>query len=65
MFLSPKGSLYQLLDPGPETPPEKRNWTLPRVYRTMRGWLFPYVRSRVTAGDFHPITSYGARSFED
>ena len=24
----------------------------------MRGWLIPYVRSRVLPGDFHPITSY-------
>ena len=24
----------------------------------MRGWLFPYIRSRVLPGDFHPITSY-------
>jgi MoaA/NifB/PqqE/SkfB family radical SAM enzyme len=24
----------------------------------MRGWLAPYVRSRVLPGDFHPITSY-------
>jgi sulfatase maturation enzyme AslB (radical SAM superfamily) len=28
------------------------------IYRAMRGWLFPYVRSRVLPGDFHPITSY-------
>ena len=24
----------------------------------MRGWLFPYVRSRVLPGDFHPIIAY-------
>ena len=24
----------------------------------MRGWLFPYVRSRVLSGEFHPITAY-------
>jgi hypothetical protein len=24
----------------------------------MRGWLFPYIRSRVLPGDFHPITAY-------
>jgi len=23
-----------------------------------RGWLFPYVRSRVLPGEFHPITAY-------
>ena len=26
--------------------------------RKMRGWLGPYVRSRVMPGDFHPITAY-------
>jgi len=24
----------------------------------MRGWLFPYIRSRVTSGDFHPLIAY-------
>lgn len=48
----------RLADQGPEVPPEKRNWTAPEIYHKMRGWLFPYVRSRVLPGDFHPITSY-------
>lgn len=48
----------KLLDPGPEAPPEKRDWSLPLVYRAMRGWLFPYIRSRALPGDFHPITAY-------
>lgn len=48
----------KLQDPGPEIPPKHRNWTMPQVYRKMRGWLFPYVRSRVLPGDFHPITAY-------
>lgn len=48
----------RLNDPGPEVPPEKRNWTLPQVYRSMQGWLFPYIRSRLLPGDFHPITAY-------
>jgi MoaA/NifB/PqqE/SkfB family radical SAM enzyme len=26
--------------------------------RSVRGWLGPYVRSRVFSGDFHPITAY-------
>ncbi len=47
-----------LLDPGPETFPEKRHWTREQLVRKMRGWLGPYVRSRVMPGDFHPITSY-------
>jgi sulfatase maturation enzyme AslB (radical SAM superfamily) len=48
----------KLHDPGPERPPEKRDWTWPLAYRAMRGWLFPYIRSRVLPGDFHPITAY-------
>lgn len=24
----------------------------------MCGWLFPYIRSRVLPGDFHPVTAY-------
>ncbi|HEV2117274.1 MAG TPA: radical SAM/SPASM domain-containing protein [Terriglobales bacterium] len=43
---------------GPETPPEKREWSREHIYRKMRGWLFPYMRSRVLPGEFHPITSY-------
>jgi len=49
----------ELLDiPDPEEIPEKRKWTAPLVYRCMRGWLFPYMRSRFLPGDFHPIVSY-------
>ena len=49
----------KLSDPGPDQPPEgNRKWGLHPIYRAMRGWLFPYVRSRVLPGDFHPITSY-------
>jgi pyruvate-formate lyase-activating enzyme len=48
----------KLADPGPETVLQKRNWTLQQVYGKMRGWLFPYIRSRVLPGDFHPITAY-------
>ena len=36
----------------------RRKWTAPLVLRAMRGWLFPYVRSRVLPGDFHPIIAY-------
>jgi MoaA/NifB/PqqE/SkfB family radical SAM enzyme len=28
------------------------------VSRAMRGWLYPYVRSRVAPGNFHPIIAY-------
>jgi MoaA/NifB/PqqE/SkfB family radical SAM enzyme len=48
----------KLKDPGPEGVPEKRIWSREHIYRTMRGWLFPYIRSRVLPGDFHPITAY-------
>jgi hypothetical protein len=26
--------------------------------RALRGWLYPYIRSRVALGDFHPIMAY-------
>ena len=48
----------KLFDPGPQSPPEKRDWTMSVVYRAMRGWLFPYIRSRVLPGDFHPMVAY-------
>jgi MoaA/NifB/PqqE/SkfB family radical SAM enzyme len=38
--------------------PDKRTWPSHYIYRAMRGWLFPYVRSRVAPGDFHPIIAY-------
>jgi MoaA/NifB/PqqE/SkfB family radical SAM enzyme len=47
-----------LEDPGPDQPPEKRQWSSQDIYRKMRGWLFPYIRSRVLPGEFHPITAY-------
>lgn len=45
-------------DTAEHKPPEHRHWTAKEIYRAMRGWLFPYVRSRVLPGDFHPIISY-------
>ena len=48
----------RLNDPGPEVPPVKRGATRGRIWRTSRGWLFPYIRSRVLPGPFHPITAY-------
>jgi MoaA/NifB/PqqE/SkfB family radical SAM enzyme len=49
----------KLNDPGPERAPEgNRKWGMKPIYRAMRGWLTPYIRSRVLPGDFHPITSY-------
>ena len=48
----------KLMDPGPAVPPERRKWTAGQVVRAMRGWLVPYLRSRVLPGEFHPITAY-------
>ncbi|MGH9359836.1 MAG: radical SAM protein, partial [Terriglobia bacterium] len=42
----------------PGESPYERRWTAPLVYRAMRGWLFPYIKSRVLPGDFHPIIAY-------
>ena len=47
-----------LADPGPGTVLEKRHWTREQIARKVRGWLTPYIRSRVMPGDFHPITAY-------
>ena len=44
--------------PDPNVFPDKRAWTTPLIYRAMRGWLFPYIRSRTLPGDFHPIIAY-------
>jgi len=48
----------KMADPGPAIPPERRKWTTGQVARAMRGWLLPYLRSRVLPGEFHPITAY-------
>jgi MoaA/NifB/PqqE/SkfB family radical SAM enzyme len=42
----------------PHVPPKNRHWTVPQIYHYMRGWLFPYVKSRILPGDFHPIIAY-------
>ena len=47
----------KLNDPGPDQPQDRRAG-LRRIMRSSRGWLVPYVRSRVLPGDFHPITAY-------
>jgi len=36
----------------------RRRWTAPLVLRAMNGWLFPYMKSRVLPGQFHPIIAY-------
>jgi MoaA/NifB/PqqE/SkfB family radical SAM enzyme len=42
----------------PHVPPAHRHWSAPLVYRAMRGWLFPYLKSRLLRGEFHPIICY-------
>ena len=42
----------------PWSPPDQRKWSAGQIYHAMRGWLFPYIRSRVTSGDFHPLIAY-------
>jgi MoaA/NifB/PqqE/SkfB family radical SAM enzyme len=35
-----------------------RHWTPMQIYHAMRGWAFPYVKSRLLTGDFHPVVRY-------
>lgn len=35
-----------------------RHWSSGQIYHAMRGWAFPYVKSRVLPGDLHPIVAY-------
>jgi MoaA/NifB/PqqE/SkfB family radical SAM enzyme len=44
--------------PDPDVFPDKRSWGAPYVYRAVRGWMFPYLRSRFYPGSFHPIIAY-------
>ena len=36
----------------------KRKWSSMHIYRAMRGWAFPFIRSRLLPGEFHPIIAY-------
>lgn len=36
----------------------KRHWTAPQIHRSMRSWMYPYFKSRLLPGDFHPIIAY-------
>ena len=42
----------------PHVPPARRHWSAPLVFRAMRGWLFPFIESRVLPGEFHPVICY-------
>jgi MoaA/NifB/PqqE/SkfB family radical SAM enzyme len=37
---------------------QERHYTAAQVRRKARGWLMPYLKSRVLPGDFHPIVCY-------
>ena len=36
----------------------KRQWPVSRIIKNMRGWMVPYLKSRVMPGDFQPIIAY-------
>jgi MoaA/NifB/PqqE/SkfB family radical SAM enzyme len=36
----------------------QRYWPTARILKTMRGWMFPYFKSRIMPGDFQPIIAY-------
>ncbi len=36
----------------------KRHWPASKVMKTMRGWMFPYFKSRILPGEFQPIIAY-------
>jgi MoaA/NifB/PqqE/SkfB family radical SAM enzyme len=38
--------------------PYRSRVTTPMILRALRGWLYPYVKSRVLPGEFHPIIAY-------
>jgi MoaA/NifB/PqqE/SkfB family radical SAM enzyme len=54
---------YGDVEPDPKYLPRNGNpyrtrVTAPIVARALRGWLYPYIGSRVKPGEFHPIVSY-------
>jgi MoaA/NifB/PqqE/SkfB family radical SAM enzyme len=36
----------------------KKRYKPEHIYRAMKGWAFPYFRSRLLPGDFHPLIAY-------
>src|SRR5664279_1275437 len=36
----------------------KRKHKVQHIYRAVKGWAFPFLRSRVLPGQFHPIIAY-------
>src|SRR5215472_6407896 len=35
-----------------------RHWAPPQILHAMKGWMFPYLKSRLLPGEFHPIIGY-------
>jgi len=50
----------KLNDPGREPGADgyQRRYTGEQIYHTLRGWAFPFFKSRLLPGDFHPIIAY-------
>ncbi len=36
----------------------RRRWSREQILRAMRGWMVPYVKSRVGSGEFQPLVAY-------
>src|SRR5215469_5058785 len=36
----------------------KRQWPASKILKSMRGWMVPYVKSRILPGEFQPIIAY-------
>lgn len=53
-LLGENGTNYEDLN----SPLHKRRWSPQYIYRAIRCWGGPYVRSRLLPGDFHPIIAY-------
>ncbi len=48
----------ELLPDDPWPGDGERHWTPKQIYHAMHGWAFPYVKSRLLPGNFHPIVAY-------
>jgi MoaA/NifB/PqqE/SkfB family radical SAM enzyme len=48
----------ELLTDDPWPGDGERHWTPRQIYHAARGWAFPYFKSRLLPGEFHPIVTY-------
>ncbi|HVJ04600.1 MAG TPA: radical SAM protein [Candidatus Saccharimonadales bacterium] len=37
---------------------QKRKWKAAEIHHAMKGWMYPYFRSRILPGEFHPLIAY-------